>query len=139
MKFLTIIVFLCITSSIYSQTISDKKLQSEPYWIAMINDSITNYFEALDAFEQFWSVRPEPKEEDDILGKGEDFEKREGFFDRLINTKKEMRAKESQEYAFEFKRFKQWQIRVEPWVREDGSIATPAEQMRIWKEEKNKE
>lgn len=97
----------------------------------MINDTSTNYFEAVYAFDQYWSVRPKPVEEEEILGEGESHKEREGFFDRLITTKKEKREKESQQYAFDYKRFKQWQLRVEPWVRPDGSIAGPAEQLKI--------
>ena len=106
----------------------------------MINDTTTNYFEAMEAFNQYWSVRPLPKQEEDVLGNGEEFDKKEGFIDALITTKKEKREKESQEYAFEYKRFKRWQIMVEPWVKEDGSIAGPKEQLHIWdKAEKMKE
>jgi len=115
-----------------AQVASDRQLQKEPYWIAMINDSTTNYFEAVAAFDQFWSVRPEPKEEDDILGEGKEHKEREGLFDRMITTRQEKLEQESQEYAFDYKRFRQWQIRVEPWVRPDGTITTPTEQLKIW-------
>lgn len=131
MKFILLILFITGISILSSQTISDKDLQKEPYWIAMINDTSANYFEAVHAFDQYWSVRPKPVEEDEILGEGEAHKEREGFFDRLITTKEEKREKESQQYAFDYKRFKQWQLRVEPWVRPDGSIAGPAEQLRI--------
>jgi hypothetical protein len=70
-------------------------------------------------------------EEDEILGEGEAHKEKECFFDRIITTKEEKLEKESQQYAFDYKRFKQWQLRVEPWVRPDGSIAGPAEQLRI--------
>lgn len=131
MKFIFLLLFAAGISNLSAQTYSDKDLQNHPYWIAMINDTTTNYFEAVHAFDQYWSVRPKPVEEDEILGEGEAHKEKEGFFDRLINTKEEKREKESQQYAFDYKRFKQWQLRVEPWVRPDGSIAGPAEQLRI--------
>ncbi len=133
-----ILAFLFVGT--HAQSLSDKKLQKDPVWIPMINDTTTNYFEAVEAFNQYWSVRPLPKQEDDVLGQGEEFDKKEGFIDALITTKKEKREKESQLYAFEYKRFKRWQIMVEPWVKEDGSIAGPKEQILIWdKSEKMKE
>lgn len=132
MKFVFSLLGIFLISHAFAQTPSDKMLQKEPYWIAMINDSTTNYFEAINAFNQYWSVRPAPVEEDEILGEGEEHANSEGFFDRLITTKEEKAEMESQQYAFEYKRFKQWQLRVEPWVREDGSIATPTEQLHIW-------
>ena len=131
MKFIFLFLLAAGISILSAQTLSDKDLQKDPYWISMINDTSANYFEAVHAFDQYWSVRPKPVEEDEILGEGAEHKEREGFFDRLITTKKEKREKESQQYAFDFKRFKQWQLRVEPWVRPDGSIAGPAEQLRI--------
>ena len=97
----------------------------------MVNDSTANYFEAVEAFDQYWSMRPKPVEEDVILAEGASHEAREGFLDRLITTKKEKAEKESQLYAFEYKRFGQWQIRVAPWIQPDGSITYPAAQLKI--------
>ncbi|MFI5173002.1 MAG: hypothetical protein ACHQFW_11460 [Chitinophagales bacterium] len=134
MKFALVFSIFLVSSPLFSQQYSNRELESKPYWINMINDSTTNYFEAVHAFEVFWSIRPLPKEEDDVLGNGEEYEKKEGFFDRLITTKKEKREAEAQQYAFDYKRFKQWQLRVEPWVREDGSITFPYEQLKIWNE-----
>lgn len=122
----------------YAQQHTDNELRKSPYWIAMINDSTANYFEAVNAFDQYWSVRPRPVEEDEILGEGEDHDGTEGFFDRLITTKEEKAEAESRQYAFDYKRFKQWQLRVEPWVRPDGSITFPAEQLRIVQQEMQK-
>ncbi len=140
MKFIFTLLLAFLLAGTQAQSLTDKKLQKDPVWISMINDTTTNYFEAVDAFNQYWSVRPLPKQEDDVLGKGEEFDKKEGFVDALITTKKEKREKESQIYAFEYKRFKRWQILVEPWVKEDGSIAGPKEQLLIWdKGEKMKE
>ncbi len=105
-KYLLIIIISFLTTNLFAQ--SQKEYEKYPYWVAMINDSTTNYFEAEKAFETWWSIRPIPVEEDEILGDPEEFNKKEGFFDRLFTTKKEKRAKESQEYAFEYKAFKQW-------------------------------
>ncbi len=132
MKFVFSLFGVFLLTHAFTQTPGDKMLQKEPYWIVMINDSTTNYFEAVHAFNQYWSVRPAPIEEDAILSEGEEHANKEGFFDRLIITKEEKAEMESQKYAFEYKRFKQWQLRVEPWVREDGSIASPSEQLHIW-------
>lgn len=126
-------------SNVHAQTtLSDKELQRSPYWISMINDSTANYFEAVRAFDQYWSIRPSPKEEDDIIGGGKEHEEAENFLDRLITTPEEKREAESQQYAFDYKRFRQWQLRVEPWVRPDGSITFPSERLKIWQQENEK-
>ena len=72
-----------------------------------------------------------PVEEDEILGEGEEHRAEEGFFDRMFVSKQEKLEIESQKYAFDYKRFKQWMLRVEPWVRPDGSITYPSEQIKI--------
>jgi len=132
MKFILTLLLAFLFAGTQAQSLSDKKLQKDPLWIPMINDTTTNYFDAVEAFNQYWSVRPLPKQEEDVLGKGEEYEKKEGFLDALLTTKNEKRARESQQYSFEYKRFKRWQIMVEPWVKEDGSITTPKEQLLIW-------
>ena len=102
----------------------------------MMKDSTANYHEAEKAFDAYWSVRPLPVEEEDVLGHPEEF--KQGFFDRLIVTKEERYEQESQQYAFDYKAFKDWERRMQPWIQPDGSITYPAERKRIWEEEMKK-
>jgi hypothetical protein len=127
-------VLFCRAQSVYTQ----KEYENYPYWINMMKDSTANYFETEKAFTAYWSVRPIPTEEDDILGNPEGFRENESFFDKLITTKKEKREEQSQQYAFDYKAFKQWELRVAPWVHPDGSITTSSQRNSIWQQEMKK-
>jgi hypothetical protein len=111
----------------YAQKSNTKIYAKRPVWIGMMNDS-TNYFEALKAFETYWKFHPKPKEEDEIIGEHRKKEKL---------GRKEERAEEKQEESnkltFQYKRFKWWQMKVEPWVQEDGSILSKEKQQEIEK------
>ncbi len=137
-KFLFFVIIISFTSILYAQSASQKDYEKYPFWVAMINDSTANYFEAERSFNAWWSIRPLPVEEDEILGNPEEFIKKEGWLDRMFKTKKEKREAESQEYAFEFKAFKQWQLRMTPWVQPDGSILTPSQRLLIWEQQQEK-
>ncbi len=137
-KYFLLIIISFFTSHLFAQSLTEKEYEKYPYWVAMINDSTANFFEAEKAFQLWWTVRPLPVEEREILGDPEVFNREEGFFDRMIKTKKEIREAESQEYAFEYKAFKQWQLRMAPWVQPDGSILSPSKRLHIWEQEQKK-
>jgi hypothetical protein len=137
-KYFLLIIISFFTSHLFAQSLTEKEYEKYPYWVSMINDSTTNYFEAEKAFNTWWSIRPLPVEEDQILGNPEAFNKKEGFFDRMFTTKKEKLEAESQEYAFKYKAFKQWQLRMAPWVQPDGLILSPSKRLRIWEQEQKK-
>lgn len=122
-----------------AQTAQDKtKLyQKSPEWIAMMDDTLTNYFEAQKAFDIYWSIRPLPVEEDDIIGHTEmKPEKRSNWLSNIFKSRKEKRAEESERYAFQYKKFNNWLRAMYPYVQEDGSILTPSQRMAIWEQQK---
>lgn len=108
-----------------------------PVWIKMMDDSMTNYFEAEKAFEKYWSVRPIPIEEDEIIGHTElKKEERSTWLQRVFSAKKERMKEDSERYSFEYKKFKNWERAVLPYVQDDGSILTPYQRIEIWKNER---
>ena len=110
-----------------------------PLWIEMMEDTLTNYFEAQKAFETYWKSRPLPVEEEDIIGhtawKAED---RKSWLQKIFTTKKERKEQESELLAFQFKKFKNWERAMQPYVQDDGSILTPTQRIAIWREHHSK-
>ncbi len=114
---------------------SDRYMMKHPVWIEMIKNPDVNYFEAKKAFDLFWKEKDQPVEEEEILGKKHDQEKRKnGFVYRLFHQKEEAARK----YAFEHKRFKHWMMITEPYVQPDGRILSKEEQLKIWEQEKKR-
>jgi len=102
--------------------------QKFPHWIEMMNDTATNYFEAVKAFDLFWKSRILPVEEEDILNEhNQKAEERKSFLESLFRSRKEKQREESEKYAFQVKKFRRWQLLSEPFVQSDGSILFPAE------------
>ncbi|MDI9309476.1 MAG: hypothetical protein QM535_04615 [Limnohabitans sp.] len=101
-----------------SVTIAQNKEDKEPIWISMMNNPNTNYFTAVSEFNNYWKDKERPNEEEVI------------FNDKKVKKKKAVK------YAFEYKKFLQWQKKVFPFVKNDGTIASPTEKINMWEEEK---
>lgn len=106
-----------------------KEYSKFPYWIAMMDDEKTNYFEAMKAFESFWEHRARPLEEKEILGdKVEEYSKD----DKALAKRMKKLPAESRNLTFQYKKFLNWSREVKPYVQEDGSILTQAERLKIF-------
>jgi len=71
----------------------------------MMNDTLANYNEANNAFTIYWSVRPKPIEESEIIGHSEmRNEERINLLNNLFMSKKKRYAKESEFYSFQYKK-----------------------------------
>ena len=134
----SIAVVLC-SGNLFAQNSFSKKTESEykkhPYWIEMMNDTSSNYFETEKAFNLFWQNRIQPVEERDILTLKNEKE-RKSVLEKLFKSRKEKQREESEKYTFQYKKFKHWQMLVSPYVQEDGRILTPSEQLEVWKQHK---
>ena len=118
-------LFLWGTVAAFAQKGNTKNYTKYPVWIGMMNDS-ANYLEAVKAFNQYWSKHPKPTEEDEVIGEHRKKEKMGWKAERA-----EERQEESNKLAFQYKRFKWWQMKVEPWVQDDGSILSKEKQQEI--------
>jgi hypothetical protein len=146
LKIAVLVLFFCfiliVRPACYGQAasaaISDKEYQHIPHWIKMMNDTSTNYFVAVKAFELFWKNKPKPIEEADILGQEQgQKEERKNFLSKLFRSKKEKQREESERYSFQFKKFKHWQLINAPYVQPDGYILTPTERVQLWERQKS--
>lgn len=138
---LALLLLLAISASTKAQSnhYTKAELEKSPLWISMMEDTLTNFFEAQHAFQTYWSIRPQPIEEDEILGHTELKEaERKSWLQKIFFAKKEQREKEAELYSFEYKKFKYWERATQPYVQDDGSILTPAQRIAIWKEQHTK-
>ncbi len=106
----------------------EKAYAKFPYWIQMMEDEKANYFEAQKSFDIFWAKREKPVEEKEILG-----DKNEAYSKDAKALAKRMKKlpTESQNLAFQYKKFLYWSRAVKPYVQEDGSILSNAERLKI--------
>ena len=139
-KLLLIVLFALVTS-LNAQNIrySKSELEKSPVWIGMMEDTLTNFYDAQRAFETYWSIRPKPIEEEEIIGHSElKAEERKNRLFKIFALKKERREQEAELYAFEYKKFKNWERANLPYVQDDGSILTPSQRISILKEQRKK-
>jgi hypothetical protein len=110
----------------------------EPVWVNMMDDPSVNYFEAEKAFKAFWKDRKVPIEDDIVIdGKVmKEHEEDRSIIGKILHAKEEKQEKELEQYRFEHKRFKHWQLTVEPYVQEDGRILSNEEILEIWKQQR---
>ena len=127
-------VFLLCTSQGWAQNDADKRdYKKNPYWVEMMDDSTVNYFEAKKAFQEFWLDRKPPVEDDVAEGNKKQEWTR---LRRILNNKEYKEEQETEAYRFEYKKFKHWQLMVEPYVQADGRILSTQEQLEIWKKQR---
>lgn len=145
MRELLIFFFLFLfQTNIKAQSFEKDEFQ-KPEWASLIDSVNVNYDTATALFNHFWKGKEEPVEEQDIFENAPsenetvDSEKLSMAGVRpsgLItdDLKKEMRYKAF--LAFEYKRFKDWQQEVLPYVQPDGSLLSQQEKEMIWKKQK---
>jgi hypothetical protein len=114
----SILSFTFLIGNVSAQKNTSKDYSSYPYWIAMIKDTNTNYFEAVKAFNTYWKNREKPQTENEK-------------FDRA--GKEDVKSK-NLPYSFEYRKFKNWQMRVKPYVQNDGHILFPYQRYRLRKD-----
>lgn len=114
----------------------DSEYRNHPYWIEMMKDPEANYFEVVKAYELFWKGKPQPLEEQDVLGTSEEAEDKHISRRELRERKK---ARDLQRlYGLECKKFAHWKMQVQPYVQEDGHILTSEEQLKLWEEQRRR-
>lgn len=128
---------LLITTMAFSQKNKQTPNYSKhPYWIDMMNDPNANYFETVKAYDEFWANRKKPTEEDDIIGQHKSASEKQNFLQRFFKSKEEREEEEIRKYKLDVKKFKHWQLKVKPYVQEDGRILSADEQLKLWQEQK---
>lgn len=123
----------------------EKNEFEKPEWANMIESNEINYYIVITAFEKFWAGKENPVEEEDIFENAPS--ENDTIDTRKLNMagvlpdspltydmKKELRYKAF--LAFEYKRFKDWQQEVLPYVQPDGSILSEKDKELMWLKQK---
>ena len=113
-KLSLIVVAMLATLFLSAQKQDDKYLKSNPVWIQMMSDTVVNYFDAKHAFEVYELMVASDKDNGSSI------------------SGKKRKSTEAKLYAFEYKKFKHWLIRNEPFVKDDGYLMTPDERIKQW-------
>ena len=138
---------LIFPTVIFAQThYTKREMKKNPVWIEMIKDEHTNYFEALKAFELYFTTHKFPVNEEEEMGKNENLKERIEKSEAKYKKKKHRVAEEPNasqkeqheqtKMAFEVKKFNHWEMQTRPYVKDDGSIMSAEERMAIWKNQK---
>jgi hypothetical protein len=129
-------LFVLISTHLSAQEKGRDSLYAKsPLWIAMMEDTATNYNDAIKAFDIYFKYHTMPEEPEEVAHE----RLKEGKEKEILpikNLTKEELAEKEQEYelALQIKRFKRWKKDVFPYVQEDGRILSPEEQIRLWEQ-----
>ena len=129
-----ILLLTALSKITVAQQSPDKRdFSAYPYWIEMMDDTLTNYFTAIQAYDTFWKDLIKPADEEEVMGmKGasrEEEKDKQSWLSKLFKKKPE---KESQQYVYQCKRFEYWKMKMEPWVQPDGRILYPTERLLLF-------
>ncbi|MFZ4754166.1 MAG: hypothetical protein ACOYLG_12545 [Chitinophagaceae bacterium] len=133
------ILFLIITCWALSTTAQQKDYSAYPYWVDMIDNPSTNYFEAIKAFDEYWKHHIKPMDEEEVMFE-EMNETEKLHYAVLVKHLETMTPAERREFdrlKYHYKRFKQWKLAVFTYVQEDGRILSDEERLRIWQDQQN--
>ena len=112
--------------------IRDNLYRNTPVWKDMLDDTTANYFEVQKAFALFWEGKKLPEEEEDVIG--EKGRLKNNLINRIFYGKELNEQLLRDTYAFDYKRYRRWLIKMEPYVQEDGRILYPFERLQLWKQ-----
>lgn len=148
--FLTMLGLLLIGTSANAQSkYKQSDFKSKPIWISMMNDPNVNYYEAVEAFNVYFSKHLMPRIEEEEMGKQQGYkatsvksheeEEREREEREEVaaanNGKKHLKKTyegiNRLEMAMAVKAFKQWMRTEKSWVQPDGSILSEQEKQAI--------
>ncbi len=110
---------------------TDKQYAKAPLWITMIEDTLTNYYEAEKAFNLYWQHHEKPETEHDVIGEHEERS-------RIPSPRKQRKLEEEDKMRMEIRKYEKWHELILPYVKEDGRIMYPSERLQLWESLKSK-
>lgn len=123
------VLLISLTKGVFSQG-SKCNYAKDPCWIAMMDNPNVNYFEAQKAFDEFWKARGgEPFVSENV-------EEKKRYDEQKRSAKQKKEQAEKQKYVVEYRRFKQWQKNVEPYVQPDGTILSEKRREEIYENQR---
>jgi hypothetical protein len=126
---ISVISVLCSSQFINAQQKVFVSKPSDTAWIQMMENPNVNYLKAVENFETFWKNKRKPKEESEV------FEEVESLNEDKKVEKFTNPNEPAVKYFFEYKKFKQWQQDVLPYLQPNGSILNMEERIVIWKQQ----
>ncbi|MBS1771413.1 MAG: hypothetical protein JST82_01045 [Bacteroidetes bacterium] len=110
----------------------DRLYAKKPLWIAMVDDTLTNYYEAEKAFSIYWQHHEKPETEHDIIGEHEERSK-------VPSRRRQRRLEEEEDkMRMEIRKYEKWHELILPYVKEDGRIMYPSERLQLWEKQQSK-
>ncbi len=113
----TVLSFIFLIGNVSAQKSETKDYAAHPYWIAMMKDTNTNYFEAIKAFNGYWKGREKPESENEKFNRA---------------GKEDVKSKNIP-YSFEYRKFQRWEMQMKPYVQTDGRILYPYQRYLLHK------
>ena len=105
---------------------TEAEFAQKPLWIAMMDDTLANFFVVEKAFEIYFKHHELPEGEHEVIG-----ERRERL--KRASKRKQRRIAEENHLRLDVKRYFFWHAQTLPYVQADGRILTPTERLAIWK------
>lgn len=123
-------IFLCLLlSPALAQESSNKSYKSQPLWIAMMDDTGTNYFEIQKAFDTYFQYHELPELDEEHWGEksNAELENKEKLniasgAGAEMSAEQRIQAQTRNELLYEVKRYKEWLKIMAPRVQQDGRI-----------------
>jgi hypothetical protein len=113
------------------KTYTEKQYAKEPIWIAMADDTLTNYYEAEKAYAIYWQHHERPETEHDVIGERQEREK-------TLSRRKLRKIEEEDNMRMEVRKYEKWHELILPYVKQDGRIMYPSERLQLWESLKSK-
>ena len=104
---------------------TDAEFAKNPLWIAMMDDTLANFFVVEKAFDTYFKHHELPEGEHEEIG-----ERRERL--KRASKKKQARIQKENDLRMDVKRYYFWHAQTLPYVQGDGRILTPTERLAIW-------
>ncbi len=138
------ILLYCLLPAKTQAQKSARYYERHPAWIAMMDDSTTNYFEAVKAFDLYWKDKERPLEEEELMENGG-----ANTVEKVGESKRDKKEEhehlawkndeEHMQMAFYYKRFMDWKLEAEAFVQSNGHVLTLYERRMIWEKDHGKQ
>ncbi len=117
------------TTAVRAQRGTDRQYAREPRFIAMLDDTLANYYEVERAFTLYFRSHVMPEGEHEEIGERREREK-------MPSRRARRRIAAESKLRFGVKKYHFWRRQMEPYVQDDGRILTPSERLAIHRAQK---
>lgn len=126
-----ILVLICLFFFHFQLNCQSKKNEKYyvfPHWIYMVDSCKTNYYEALKAFDLYFSKHKLPYFDSKKVLNIVELDSLNRVYKLKYNSKDAL--------IFQIRRFYRWKKDIFNFVQDDGSILTIDEQIKLWNKSK---